>query len=134
MGTDNYVSNVTHKFIFRPGSVYVNQVTMVMSVRLSVLMDCGVRDVTVRVHVMRRPSVTGQQGHVSLTARLAGWARTVISVSAGQAGPGREGRMSRGDWATGTCLTDCKAGWMGEDCDQRECRADRRAKQAGRDG
>ena len=57
-----------------------------MSVRLSVLMDCGARDVTGRVPVMRRLSVTGQQGHVSLTARQAGWARTVISVSAGQAG------------------------------------------------
>ena len=33
--------------------------------------------------------------------------------------------MARADWATGTCLTDCKAGWMGEDCDERECWAGR---------
>ncbi len=49
----------------------------------SVLTVCGVRDVTDRVHVMRRLSVTGQQEHVSLTARLDGWERTVMNVSAG---------------------------------------------------
>ncbi len=49
----------------------------------SVLMVCGERDVTDHVHVMRRLCVTGRLGHVSPTARLDGWERTVMNVSNG---------------------------------------------------
>ncbi len=79
------------------------------------------------------------QGCVSLTARQAGWARTVISVSAWQVGG-----TGSGGWPAGVCLTDCKAGWMGEDCNEHEYRAEReksrvrgeegKVGQAGREG